>query len=187
MKPITNDQVSSEFHEVKGTLEETTGTIVGKVPRVEKIPGIFTTRAVVVMVVFLATVIVASVNLAGASPGKVKFSSTAVEHVENRIKELRTAIKITEAQELLWNNLTIIMRKNASEMDALTKEKAATPKAMNAVEDLKFHLVITQAQAAQMEEFIPPFEALYISLSDAQKMSADSMFQKGRHPRHKRK
>ncbi len=152
-----------------------------------KLLKIFTTRAIVVMVGFLATALFAATNPAAASPGKVNVLTTAVDHVENRIKELRTAIKITEAQELLWNNLTKVMRENAIEMDALIKEKAASPKAMNAVEDLKFHLIITQAQVAQMEEFIPPFEALYISMSDVQKISTDTMFQRGRHNRHKRK
>ena len=79
------------------------------------------------------------------------------------------------------------MRENAKEMDDLIKEKTATPKVKNAVEELKFHLTITQTQIAQMEEFIPLFEALYISMSDEQKLSADSMFQNGRHLRHKKK
>ena len=160
MKPSTKDQLNGEIHEAKG-------------------------RAVVVMVGFLLSVIFATATLAVASPGKVKSSATAattaVDHVENRIKQLRGAIKITEAQEQLWNNLTKVMRENAKEMDTLTKERSANPMAMNALEELKFHLKITQAQAAQLEEFIPQFEALYLSMSDEQKMSSDSLFQNGRH------
>ncbi len=167
MKPSTKDQVEGEFHEAKG-------------------------RAVVVMVVgLLVTVIFATANLAVAAPGKAKSSAiaatTAQEHVESRIKQLRSAIKVTEAQELSWNNLTKVMRENAKEMDTLTKERGANPKVMNAVEELKFHLTITQTQVAQLEEFIPLFEALYTSMSDEQKISADAMFQKGRHPGQKKK
>ncbi len=164
MKPSTKDQLHGEFHEAKG-------------------------RAAVVMVGFLLSVIFATATLAVASPGKVKSSATAattaVDHVENRIKQLRGAINITEVQEPLWNNLTKVMRENAKEMDTLTKERGTNPKVMNAVEELKFHLTITQAQVAQLEEFIPLFEALYGSMSDEQKMSADAMFQKGQH--HKKK
>ena len=206
MKHSTKDQIEGRFHEVKGKLKEAagilidnqklesdgaceraTGNIQEKLARVEKVLENYTARAVIIMVGFLATAIFATAHPAMASQGKVKSSTNAADHVETRIKQLRTAIKITEVQEPLWNNLIKVMRENAKEMDDLIKEKTATPKVKNAVEELKFHLTITQTQIAQMEEFIPLFEALYISMSDEQKLSADSMFQNGRHLRHKKK
>ena len=63
------------------------------------------------------------------------------------------------------------MRQNAKEMDALTKDRAETSKTMNAVEHMKFHSQVTEAQLNQQKKFIPPFEALYAGMSDEQKKS----------------
>ena len=153
--------------------------------------AILSARVVVVMIGLLATVIFATADSASASSGKSKSSAiakpSAADHVEARIKQLQAAIKITEAQELLWNNLTKVMRDNAKEMDLLTRERAANFQSMNALEEMKFHLQITEAQAAQLEEFIPVFEALYVSMSDEQKISSDTLFRTGRQGKHKRK
>ena len=113
--------------------------------------------------------------------------TSAVDHTEALIKQLRGALKINEAQEELWNNLTQVMRENAKDMDALTKDRAENAKTMNAVEYMKFHNQITKAQLDQQEKFIPPFEALYDSMSDEQKKSTDTIFRTGRHGKHKMK
>ena len=144
---------------------------------------------VVVMVAFLSTIFFANANLSFADAGKKKSSAvartTAVEQTEARIKQLHGALKITEAQEVLWNNLTQVMRDNAKDMDTLTKDKAETANTMNAVEHLKFHSQITEAHLAQLKKFIPPFETLYNSMSDEQKKIADTIFRTGRHGKHK--
>ena len=88
----------------------------------------FPATLVVVMVAFLATIFFANANLSFAASGKKKSSAvartSAVEHTEAQIKQLQGALKITEAQEELWNNLTQVMRENAKDMDALTKDRA---------------------------------------------------------------
>jgi len=146
---------------------------------------------VVVMVAFLSTIFFANANLSFADAGQKKSAAvtrtTAVEHAEAQIKQLHGALKITDAQEGLWNNLTQVMRDNAKEMDALTKDRAENVSTMNAVEHLKFHSQITEAHLAQLKKFIPPFEALYNSMSDDQKMTADTLFRTGKYKKHKKK
>ncbi len=146
---------------------------------------------VVVMVAFLSTMFFVNANLSFAASGKKKSSAvartSAVEYTEAQIKQLEGALNITEAQKELWNNLTRVMRENAKEIDAFTKERAENAKTMNAVERLKFHSQITKAQLDQLEKLIPPFEALYASLSDRQKNITDKVFQTGRHGKSKRK
>lgn len=139
--------------------------------------------AVVVMVGFFSALFMADATTSqAASPkGKTAVSKTSVERAESRITQLKGALKITEDQEVLWTDVTQVMRDNAKEMDALSAERAQSVKGMNAVERLKFHSQITQAQLDQQKKFIPPFEALYASLSDAQKATADSIFRTGRH------
>ena len=145
----------------------------------------FPVRLVVVMMSLLSTIFLVTANLSSAATSKKKSEISAVDHTEARIKELRGAFKITTAQEELWDNLTKVMRENASDMDALTRNRAEKVSAMNAVEDMKFHRQVTKAQLDQMDQFIPPFEALYNSMSAEQKKSTDTIFQTGRHGKHK--
>lgn len=151
----------------------------------------FQAALVVMMVAFLSIFFFASADNSFAASGKKKSSTvtrtTAVEHTEAQIKQLHDELKITEAQEVLWNNLTQVMRQNAKEMDALTKDRAETSKTMNAVEHMKFHSQVTEAQLNQQKKFIPPFEALYAGMSDEQKKSTDTIFREGRHEKHKKK
>jgi hypothetical protein len=151
----------------------------------------FQAALVVVMVAFLSIFFFASADNSFAASGKKKSAAvartTAVEHTEAQIKQLQDELKITAAQEVLWNNLTQVMRENAKEMDALTKDRAESTKTMNAVEHMKFHSQITEARSNQMKKFIPPFEALYASMSDEQKKSTDTIFRTGKHEKHKKK
>ena len=151
----------------------------------------FSAMLVVVMVAFLSTIFFANANLSFAASSKKKSPAvakiSAVAETEARIKQLQDALNITEDQEELWNNLTQVMRENAKDMDALTKDKAENAKTMNAVEQMKLHSRITEAHLDQLEKFIPPFEALYSSMSDEQKKSTDTIFREGRHEKHKKK
>jgi hypothetical protein len=147
----------------------------------------FSATLVVVMVAFLSTIFFANANPSFAASGKKKSSAvarpSAVEYTEAQIKQLQGALKITEAQQELWNNLTQVMRENAKDMDALTdtlaKERAESTKTMNAVEHMKLHSQITTAHSDQLEKFIPPFEAFYSSMSDEQRNSTDTIFRTG--------
>jgi LTXXQ motif family protein len=155
----------------------------------------FPVTLIVVMVAFLSTIFFANANLSFAATGKKKSSAvarpSAVEYTEAQIKKLQGALKITEAQEELWNNLIQVMRENAKDMDALTdtlaQEKAEGTKTMNAVEHMKLHSQITEARLDQLKKLIPPLEEFYSSLSDGQKKTMDTIFRAEKHGKHKRK
>jgi len=151
----------------------------------------FPVTLVVMMVAFLSTIFFANANLSFAASSKKKSSAvarpSAVDFTEARIKQLQGALKITEAQKELWDNLTQVMRENAKEMDALTKDRAEKTKPMNAVEHMKLHSQITEAHLDQLNKFIPPFEALYDSMSDEQKKITDTIFRTGKHGKQKMK
>jgi hypothetical protein len=146
---------------------------------------------VVVIVAFLSAIFFANANLSFAASGKKKSttvaSASAVDYTETQIKQLQGALKITEAQEELWNNLTKVMRENAKDMDAFTKARAENTKTMNAVEHMKLHSQITGTHLDQLKKLIPPLEALYASMSDEQKKSTDTIFLTGRYGKSKRK
>ena len=150
----------------------------------------FAFPAKLVAVALLSTLFFTTATLSFAATGTKKMSASAnisaVERTEAHIKQLKSELKITESQDELWNNLTQVMRENAKEMDALTKDRAENT-TMNSVEHMKFHSKITEAHLDQLKKLIPPFEAFYTSMSDEQKKITDTVFQTGSYGKHKRK
>jgi hypothetical protein len=148
-------------------------------------------RVVMVMAAFLAAIAFNSANLVLAASGGKKPAPAAkashIDRTEARIMELHGALKITEGQEELWSALIHVMRENAKIMDTLAQAREEKAKTMNAVEDLKSYSGISDAYAEGMKKFIPPFEALYASMSDEQKKNADILFRHGQHGKAKRK
>jgi len=148
----------------------------------------FPAMRILVVSMFLSFIFLANANPSFASD-KRKSSSTAetsaADQTESRVKQLHDALKITGAQKESWENLTRVMRENAKDMDALTKGNAESIKTMNAVEYIKFHCQITEAQLGQQKKFIPPFEALYAGMSDEQKKITDTIFRTGKHGKHR--
>jgi LTXXQ motif family protein len=151
----------------------------------------FPVTLVLVMVVFLSAIFFANANLSFAAQGKKKSPAvartSAVEHTEAQIKQLQGALNITEAQQGSWDNLTQVMRGNAKDMDAFTKERAESAKPINALEHMKLHRQITEIHLAQLNKLIPPFEALYVTMSDQQKNITDIIFRTGKYGKQKRK
>ncbi|MEI7637630.1 MAG: Spy/CpxP family protein refolding chaperone [Syntrophus sp. (in: bacteria)] len=153
--------------------------------------GVFRATLVVMMVAFLSTIFLANANLSFAAAAKKKSPAvartSAVEYTETQIKQLQGALKITKDQEELWTNLTQVMRENAKEMDALSKERSENTKTMNSVERMRFHRDITKAHLDQLEKLIPPFDAFYSSMSDQQRNITDIIFRTGMPVKSKRK
>lgn len=151
---------------------------------------VFPVTLAVVMVI-LSTIFFSNANLSFADTSQTKSTAlaraSAVEHTEAQIKQLQGALNITEAQKVLWNNLIKVMRENAKDMDALTKDRVENAKPMNSVEHLKYHRQVTEAHLNQLTKFIPPFEALYASMSDEQKKTTDTIFRTGKLGKHKSK
>jgi len=149
----------------------------------------FPASLVVVLVAFFSIIFLTNANPSFAATAKKKAPAvartSAVDRTEDRIKQLQSALKITEEQEVLWNNMTLVMRDNAKEMDALTKDRAETAKTMNAVEQMKFHSQLTETQLNHQKKFIPAFEALYTSMSDDQKKITDTLFRTGKHGKYR--
>lgn len=143
------------------------------------------------VVMFLATLFFVNPSLSSAATETSKTTpvarTSAVDYAEAQIKQLQDALKITAAQEPLWNDVTVAMRENAKEVDAIRKERAELRTTMNAVERMKFHSKITESQLNQLRKFIPTFEVFYNSLSDAQKKSTDDIFSTGKYRKTKKK
>ena len=125
---------------------------------------------------------------AAAPAAKPKTKVKHVDRVEARIAELKTRLKITAAEEPLWNDVAQTMRDNAKAVDTLAKQRAADARTMTAVDDLNSFQAITQAHADGLKKLATTFSALYAAMSDDQKKNADAVFRSFEHrpgPRHK--
>lgn len=105
-----------------------------------------------------------------------KAAAKPINRAEARIKELHAKLRITPAQEPQWNNLVQVMRDNAQKMSDLIEQRDRNAKTATAVDDLKSYEEITDAHDDGLKKLVPAFQALYDSLSDAQKKTADSIF-----------
>ena len=96
--------------------------------------------------------------------------------VEMHIKELHNRLHITAAQQAQWDSLVQVMRDNAKAMTDLQKQRGKNAKEMTAVDAVKSYQAVIEAHEAGMAKFVPAFQALYDSMSDSQKKTADAMF-----------
>jgi len=118
----------------------------------------------------------AATGQAPAPARAAKTKASRADHVDARINELHTKLKITPQQEEQWKKVTEVMRENASRMDEVSKGRAEKAMTMTAVEDLKAYGEITDVHAGGIKKFVSVFEPLYDSMSDAQKKDADNIF-----------
>jgi len=116
-----------------------------------------------------------------SAPSKPPSGRAREDAVETRIKDLHQKLKITPAQEAQWNAVAQVMRQNAHELDAVLNERAQKLHAMNAVEDLRSYEKLADAHADGLKKLVPAFEALYNTMSEEQKKTADTVF--ARHER----
>jgi LTXXQ motif family protein len=141
-----------------------------------------TVRAVGAAATLLGAVVLASPVFAAStqSPAQQAMAapadSSAMAPVEARIKNLHKQLHITEVQKPQWDALATVMRDNAQAMVDLQKQRAVDSQSMSAVEVIKSYESVIEAHESGMKKFVPPFEALYNTMSDAQKKTADSLF-----------
>ena len=132
--------------------------------------------------VLAAATLVGSLVLAGpfafAAPATTEpaMAAAKADPVEAHIKELHNKLHITAAQQTQWDSLVQVMRDNAKAMTDLQKQRGQDASAMTAVDAIKSYQAVIAAHEAGMAKFVPAFQALYDSMSSAQKETADSMF-----------
>lgn len=123
-----------------------------------------------------APIVLAQASAEPATTQPASLNAGPDEAVEAHIKELHNRLQITEAQQAQWDNLVKVMRSNATSMVNLQKARGENVSSMNAVDAIKSYQMVIRAHEKGMDKFVPAFEALYDTMSDAQKKTADSMF-----------
>lgn len=109
-------------------------------------------------------------------------SADPMKDVEARISDLHKRLSITADQEAQFKAYADVLRSNAQGMHDLFQQRAQGG-GETAVDRLHWYAKLSAAHADAVNKLVPPFEALYQSLSDKQKKVADSEFRQIRQRR----
>jgi protein CpxP len=108
---------------------------------------------------------------APAAPG-----ASAQATVDQRIQALHTQLAITPQQEAQWDGFAQKMRENATLTERLAQQRASSVTTMSAVDNMRSYARISHEYANSADRLAAAFEALYATLTPAQKQAADTMF-----------
>jgi hypothetical protein len=127
---------------------------------------------------------------AGSPHGERAFRMPS-ERVEARLAYLRTALKITDAQQSQWNAFADTLRKQAKDMDARVQARRAQraegkPDARpTAIERLAHRQQRLAHASARLDELLAAAKPLYAALTPEQQKVADELLaQRHRGMRH---
>ncbi|HTV86805.1 MAG TPA: Spy/CpxP family protein refolding chaperone [Dyella sp.] len=96
--------------------------------------------------------------------------------VEQRIEDMHTQLKITDAQSAQWNAYAQTMRDNATRAAAAFHDRAQNLAGMNADDVMKSYAQLAQMHADDMQKLSTAWSALYAVLLPDQKQIANDMF-----------
>ena len=96
--------------------------------------------------------------------------------VEASIASLHQRLQITPAQEAPFGALANVLRGNAR---AEATAQHQPPANASAVDDLRAEIQYDEVELADLKRLLPALEALYASLSPAQRQAADMVFRQG--------
>jgi hypothetical protein len=97
-------------------------------------------------------------------------------NVEAYISSLHQRLQITAAQEAQFNAVANVMRDNARAEAGAPQRPAANA---TAVDDLRVYIQYSELELAGLKKLLPALDALYSTLSPAQKKTADAIFRQG--------
>ena len=97
-------------------------------------------------------------------------------NVEANIASLRQRLQITPAQEPQFSAVANVMRENARAGASAPQQPPANA---TAVDDLRLEIQYDEVELAGLKRLLPALEALYSTLSPAQKKTADAVFRQG--------
>lgn len=95
--------------------------------------------------------------------------------VDARVAFLRTALKITDAQDGAFQNLAKVMRDDAAAHEKMHESMhGAWPK--TSLDRLELHAKMAQQHAQHLATFVAAYKSLYDGLSEDQRKAADELF-----------
>jgi protein CpxP len=96
--------------------------------------------------------------------------------VEAHIKDLRTKLHVTPAEQAQWDQFAQVMRDNARDMNQAAAEHAQQLSSMTALQDLRSYEQLAEAHAQRLQKLTTAFKTLYNAMPAEQKQVADQVF-----------
>ena len=97
-------------------------------------------------------------------------------NIEANISSLHQRLQITPAQEVQFGAVANVLRANAH---AEVSAPHQPPANASAVDELRAEIQYDEVELAGLKRLLPALEALYASLSPAQRQAADAAFREG--------
>ena len=97
-------------------------------------------------------------------------------NIETNISSLHQRLQITPAQEVQFGAVANVLRANAH---AEVSAPHQPPANASAVDELRAEIQYDEVELAGLKRLLPVLEALYDSLSPAQRQAADAAFREG--------
>ena len=97
-------------------------------------------------------------------------------NVEANIASLHQKLQITPAQEAQFLAVANVMRENVRAEASAPRQPPANA---TAVDDLRAYIQYSEVELGGLKRLLPALEALYSTLSPAQKKTADAVFRQG--------
>src|SRR5215470_7148679 len=112
----------------------------------------------------------------GGMPMMGMMMGSMADHVEGRIAFLKTELKITDAQQPLWNAVGDAMRANAKDMAAMMSMMQSMMQPSGTLsEKLAGREKAMTAHLEALRKLKSAIDPLYAALSDEQKKTADQL------------
>jgi len=109
----------------------------------------------------------------GGQQRQAQPAQPAANPIDGQLADLQKKLNINERQKPKFDAFAQVFRQNAQAMDTLVQQEQKTPH--NAVDDLRSSAKLAQEEADALKRLLPVMEALYASLSDQQKRTADQL------------
>jgi periplasmic protein CpxP/Spy len=114
---------------------------------------------------------------AAAPNGQATTGARGTEaRIEQRITDLHTRLLISTAQQPQWDRFSDVMRENARDTSETFQHRAQAMSGMTAAENMQSYAKVTAEYAQHTQKLVPSFQALYDTMSDSQKRTADQVF-----------
>jgi hypothetical protein len=119
----------------------------------------------------------AALGQAANPPAAAPDSRPHHMHIEGHIAYLKAELKITPAQEALWEKVADAMRQQAKTMEsAMGQMRGKHDQQESAIEHMEGMAKFAQLHAEGSQRMLTAFRPLYDSLSPDQKKAADELF-----------
>jgi protein CpxP len=118
----------------------------------------------------------ATTSAPSATPVQPGVSHSMAGKIEQRITNLHARLLISPQQQPQWDRFAQVMRDNARSMDEAYQQRIQVIPTMTATANMQSYAEVAKDHAQDMQRLVPVFQALYDTMSDNQKRTADQVF-----------